>query len=435
MRKILNLNVIYIILFIVIMISFYVHSLYYPYCCDVEQYLHMGQSYATSNTMIMPSNFSGLRLYGYPFFVSIFYKFIPDYVNIGIFITQVAIYILVSHFIAKSICVVFNSKYEYIFYPLLFNIFLMPYLAIPLTDALSVIIWMSIGLMIIKLYTINSDELNNDELIYSLFFGFFIGLSIMIRPSNIHLMILLILIPLLRSHSFKKIIILSFIGFIVAVFPQIYINYTVFGTFSFLPNVKLGDLQIQWGIEYIKYATNLSGIGTAQLFYHNPFYLNSEIANLNWYFSNPIQGIKTIFLHIFGALNFDYLFPYIYELTPRYQILLILYSSSILFFGIYGYTKLINILWKNRQINLNKNALQILLIIIPVVIFGWMAIIGLSAVENRFSLPIITFLMPFAFFGLHHLRNNKKFLLLFCIYLILAYLLSDFISMQKTYIN
>ena len=49
-----------------------------------------------------------------------------------------------------------------------------------------------------------------------------------------------------------------------------------------------------------------------------------------------MAAVKTGLVHIFAALDFDYFFPYIYDLDPWYQGPLFVLSHSIVFWGVVG---------------------------------------------------------------------------------------------------
>jgi hypothetical protein len=418
-------------------IGFYLISLgllYYTYnyqfvlkpCCDVTYYEIIAKHYI-QNGLFSYHDQANLRLYGFPLILSIFYSiFGEEYSNLFYAIFVSFAYLILSIIIVNKLKIYINN-YNIIHIAFAMNIFLFPYLTIHITDGISVLSWMCIFYFILLII----DNKDSKIILLSLFIcSFIIGMSVMIRPSNVNLVLLL---PILFGMSYiinqklNKIIILILLilGFLIAIFPQIYINYIFFNKITFLPTIELGKLQIKWGIEYIKYATNLSGEGIPQLYYRNPFYTNSENLGLNWYFLNLGNGIKTIFLHLFNVFTYDYYFPYIYNLYPKYKSITLLYSWFILYYGIIGILQLYN-----KQ-NKDKLFKFLLYIVLPTIFLSTLSVLSISAVEVRFSLPLILILIPFAY--LSFLDNFKKFKIwaLFGLWIIFAYIITSFVDLQK----
>lgn len=262
----------------------------------------------------------------------------------------------------------------------------------------------------------------------------------MVRPSNICLSLLLPL-PILFLLYFDKIdnklllLVVTILGFLVAISPQLYINFYHFNKISFLPAANLGNQQINWGIQIIKYATNLSGIGSSHgLFYSNPFALHfDEKEGLSWYFSNLGLGVNTIFLHIFNVFSFDYYFPYIYNAYPKYKIYTLLYSWFIIFWGIFGIYKTSNNIFylKKEEFKNIYIAKFLLYVVIPVVFLSSLSILAISAVEVRFSLPLVLILLPFAFYSLYKNFKNVNLWIIFILFIVNAFVVSTFVDLQR----
>lgn len=58
-------------------------------------------------------------------------------------------------------------------------------------------------------------------------------------------------------------------------------------------------------------------------------------------------------------------------------------------------------------------------------------ILSVSAVENRFSLPLLVILMPFAFFAFFTYKKNIKIMSGFLFWLVVSHTLNSFIELQK----
>ncbi|QIR75451.1 hypothetical protein FA592_04120 [Sulfurospirillum diekertiae] len=413
----------------------YIYQLNYPPRWDALSYLEIAKSYF-ENGIFYPTQYSITRLYGYPLFLSLFYQiFEESIIREAVIFVQLLLYFSLSIAISNIVGIKYPQFTKYIQVGLFSNIFLFPYLMMSASDGFSIIIWLSIIYTMMKILLLIQKKIDT---LYFFIFGFLVGYSIMIRPANIHI---IILIPVLIvsycyfrykdgiKNNYLAIGAFCFLGFFVAVVPQIYINYTYFDIVSFLPARNLGSEQINWGIQYLKAAANCTNIGTGALLYTNPLFKPSDILGLEWYWINPIAGLKTIGLHIFSAFDYNYLFPYIYNINPKYSIFLFFYSQVILYFGVIGYGS--SLKYCNSE-NAIREFNVMLFIMIPLVVLGSLSVIAISAVENRFSLPIITILLPFAFFTLYKYKTNKLVILGFTLYLIMAFYVSSFINAQKT---
>lgn len=327
-------------------------------------------------------------------------------------------------------------------YALLANFFVYPYLAISLTDGFSVILLLFICYVILKIF---SDpfplSLNRKSALLSIALGFLVGFAIMVRPANISWLLLLLPVAVAWSIQCRDgwrfpggQILATCIGFALAVTPQIQLNWDAFGRFTFLPTRDLGGDQIQWGITYIKYATSMVN-GAAGLVYANPA-AHGTSETIAWYFNNPLAGVNTIFLHVFSAFDFDYLFPYIHNYTPKYRFVLFLFSHFVLFWSVVGYVLAINSVRYHCEKNSQAKSLQqLLLVLYACLVLGWLAVHALSAVENRFSLHIVAAMLPLAAWALFvkakHLKFRNWLYGVFGLYLLLAWQLSTFISNLK----
>ncbi len=262
----------------------------------------------------------------------------------------------------------------------------------------------------------------------------------MIRPANIFLvstipLVFLYLVVLKKNLSRCAIILILMSGFLLSILPQVYINYHFYQKISFLPAMELGNSQIRWGIENIKYATNASGVGSPALYYKNPFYAQVENLGLNWYFTNIENGIKTILLHLFNVFTYDYYFPYIHDLYPNYKFLTLLYSWFILFYGVMGIFESINKIKHINQDIYKANSLKpiklLLYVMLPVVFLSALSILSISAVEVRFSLPLVLILLPFAYWSFFYNFKNFKLWVVFALLISCAFLISSLVDLQK----
>jgi len=191
-------------------------------------------------------------------------------------------------------------------------------------------------------------------------------------------------------------------AFIIPLVPQIHINTLHFQKVSPFPVADLGSSQLSWGINYLKYATNLSG-GGASVYYKNPLAsAYKENTNpIDWYIHNPIESFETLGIKFVGAFDFDYLFPYIYNFNPSYRWPSAFVSLSFLYFGMWGiFSYLIFYSKKNDQDFTFGNR------IFPFVcLLTWSAVTIPSAIELRFSLPLLSVFIIFTVERMFYLSN------------------------------
>ena len=409
-------------------------------CADAYAYTYIGNLYQTSG---FENHLWGkLRSYAYPLFLSGIFE-IADFFSIDsahtIFSVQLFIYfacaLVFSNNLSRNTS---RSLGDLVFAAFILNIYIYPVLAISLTDGVSVCILMLIGTAVVDI-AFQGVKARNLATV-----GFMCGLSIMVRPSTLFL-----LAPLLatlvyfcfysnhRTSTKVSLLALCAICFALAVAPQIYLNVKYYDRWTFLPVFDLGNFQVDAGIRMIKYATNLTG-GKPTLPYFNPLSTpNSD--GVFWYLLNPINGFFTAILHLYAALDFDYLTVYIFNKNPWYRPALFIYSQSINFWGIAGILYWQKKLHPTKERGVKINARNIYLVsMIVLFILGWASITSISAVENRFAIPIVTLLLPFAFWSIYSgkFRANLFNLPLwfwFLIYLIIAMIISWYIGGLKVF--
>jgi hypothetical protein len=276
------------------------------------------------------------------------------------------------------------------------NIYFIPYLSVPLTDALysiMVIFWMA---AIINIHQ-RLFEKNFDQAYIAILIALFVsGVALVIRPAGIWLsfataiMLFYYLCQAVRKEkgwtakspfSLFLLILVAGIAYLLPLLPQICINLLYFGKLSAFPNADLGETQLLSGIRFLKYGTNVSG-GLAQMHYLNPFFHEATqgVLGLGWYFRNPLDALTTLTLKFVGAFDFDYIVPFIHNLRPWYRWVTGFFSLSILYFGLWGvlsYT-----FTKTREALFFGPRLFPLLCLV-----GWGSILA-SMYELRFGLPM-----------------------------------------------
>lgn len=386
-------------------ISFYFFLLQqaYPPCCDAVSYAAIA---AETNSVGFLESQIPLRTFAYPLFLSGVAN-ISSVSNIDylllVFLFQFALYAIalvnaLSFFAAK---VKSTTAKNIILLFLCCNIYVAPYIAATLTDSLYTSLCIIVITNICRLFS-SADTKYNLICITALL----TALAIVIRPTAIWLVAPLsfYLVFLIFSGSVNY---LKLIGVIaIAAIPlgvQIFINYSRFDAFTFFPATDLGKAQIEWGIKHLKYATWMGG-GAQPNYYPSSEFISAVPGEtgftIMWYFSNFVEGIKLVFVKFVGAFDFDYLVPYPYFVIKDFWIPSA-FSFAVMFFGVCGVVY--HALTNNVAVLGNR--------FLPGIIFvSWGAITLISALELRFTLPILTYFMIVSVLYIHELnvRNQRK---------------------------
>ncbi|KQR85488.1 hypothetical protein ASG35_27275 [Burkholderia sp. Leaf177] len=415
----------------------FIYELAHPSChlCDDENYRIFAQRLVDGGAI--SERMLSIRTYGYPVLLTpfIFLGHSNSLLTaVLIAAAQLGTYLLSAWILYRVVCHRYSIHAgRLILTGLLCNYLAFPYLGLSLTDAPS----LTIALLALSAMLVLLSESEKDTPVrcasMSAGLGFLIGFGIMVRPGNIHwipaLLAVLIFI-IVRSRQKSSALFLPVLaGFILAITPQFILNAIHFHRYTFLPIYDLSALQFDAGVRYLKYTSYLTGTHP-DMPYLNPWYTGTGSATLRWYFQHPLNGVKTIFFHFFGALDFDQLFPYVYNLNPWYRPLLFIYSHTVIYWGVIGY-----VLIARRACSKGFQSHEtIAATLITVYAGSWCAVYALTAVENRFAIPVITILVPLALFALTHEfeKHNKALgLALFAVYLFSAGYLSYRLSLVR----
>lgn len=423
-----------------------------PPCCDADGYIRIAKAYAKFGISLNEKELDGLRLYGYPLFLSLVIKlagFLGLQFGFLLFVIQLSFYFLATFLLSQIIAQNFSKLVGVVvYYSLLGNIVVYPYLGVALTDGFTTILVIFIVYFVLKVLICTFTDVGFARAVgWLILLGYFVGFAVMVRPASIYLLMpLVIFIGVLiytqniNPYSVGFLFVSSVaIGFMLAVTPQLIYNFSSFKTFGFLPVDNLGATQFDWGTYVLKYLTNLSG-GNLQVCYKSPWSVGAHGEGLAWYVKNPIIGFKTIFVHLYGVLDHDYLFPYVYNLKIRYRPILFIFSQFVVFWGLIGYFYAVSRLRKyNSAFDFGKSNIVYLLfgLTLPGFLLGWASVHAFSGSEVRWSLPVVAVLLPLAiwvvFVRLRPIKQNKLIYGLFVLYLIFAAILSRFLGSLKQY--
>ena len=400
-------------------ILFYMHSLSFPSCCDASQYVEMARHFEAHGFGANAPH-SDVRTFGYPFLLWLVSSVA---VAIGVPFPAAVFVVQLSMYVACVVLLYFRFLRLFgpaaglaVYYGLTFNVLLFPYLPLTMTDGMSVILFLCAAGVLVSLAAGNGLRMT---ILCAAVLGFLVGFAVIVRPANLWLCALVVIGALLvyrkrgrarqqaagarTTRDVVMFIAIAGITGIVATVPQSALNWMRAHKATPLPIYDLKAKQLDAGVRYIKYGTNMTGERPAGLFYRNPLFVEAEgRQGIDWYFRAPLRGSMTLVLRMFAGFDFDYLFPYIYDLRPGYRPVLFLLSQFIVFFGI-GAIILLMYPTLARRI-LGTSAAEHFYWTGPIpagqvfitALLGWAAIHAVSAIENRFTLPMVTMLMPLA---------------------------------------
>lgn len=220
------------------------------------------------------------------------------------------------------------------------------------------------------------------------------GIACALRPAYVWLLVLTPLlapwwvareVPARALHMVAVLLLM-----LPALAPQVAINQALFERATPLPAGGLGSDQLQWGIANLKYATAPADEGEVRMFYANPLAgtLRGD-EGVGWYLRHPLRGAATLSTKFVGAFDFDYVMPYAWERHPPLQWLWRGLSLSLLLAGLRGLW-LASACGRPGGVWMGGRALP------PLVLAAWCAVTLPTALELRFSLPMLSLMVPLA---------------------------------------
>jgi len=397
---------------------------------DALKYLELAQQV---NSNGIASIKEPIRTFAYIWILSLVSKisyFLNLPINLLIFLTQLFTYylaIIVVSNVVNSHSRILSST---IYVLLCANIFVIPYSGITLTDSFytSICLFLFGGMMWIEFLQKSEQFISTKWIFWGVLL---LSLAITIRPAAVWLLlpISFCLVRLLWNKSINIFdVLLAILLGAIPLYIQIVLNVINYKVISFLPVTDLGSFQIKWGIENIKYATWLGG-GNPQNFYSSAALINipTQDFTLWWYFNNLIDAVKLLIVKLIGAFDFDYLMPYPYYRSNQW--FLSFFSFTIFWLGLCG---IIIHLFTNKLKLLGSRYM-------PLIIFiGWCSVSLISALELRFTLPLISYFIIVASVVMYFaiVERNKTVLLFigagWIICMPVFYQISHFIRLQST---
>lgn len=348
------------------------------------------------NGLLQPHQYSSVRLYLYPLILSVVLRAAEAMswnASYLLAIFQYVIYLLSCAALTNAVSQTSRMKTA-VFAALSCNIFLIPYVALSLSDSLSVAL---VQFFIVAMLNATKSSINLRVCGWLSVAGFLAGASMEIRPAYVWLPVMGLTVIVfanrdwhIRANLMRVFHTLLFVTFaVIPMIPQIAINSANYQSLTPLPAGNLQSAQLLWGKQHLKYATRLTAGVPPQIFYRNPFYDEDEIPGTHpttWYLNHPISAMATITAKTVAAFDFDFIEPYVYHPHPPLQSPLRILSLTLFFLGICGiFARLFNLLSLSKS-NLPRWLPFALLI-------GWVSVSLLSALELRFSLPLLSILL------------------------------------------
>ncbi len=353
---------------------------------DAAVYVMIAEKY---NQYGMQNVHEPLRTYGYPWLLSVVLS-LADLLHLPmswlIFLGQIVIYLAAVALLCRSLKSLSRGLSCVVYLVLCCNFFVFPYFPVTLTESVFISIFLAVIGTIIR---VESDIAQSQSIPQRWLFllSFLPSLGLVVRPAAI-----MLLIPVLwcygrllwhGKYRWREMA-LAVVAGVSPLGVQLALNVAHFNVVSILPVQDLGGMQIRWGIENIKFAA-LWGTKITRIYYQSAGLVdvNNVQLGIAWYFTYPVQGLSLIMMKAVAAFDFEWLVPYPYT-KPSSPWALSLVSFTVLWFGAFGVV-LHGI--TNRLPVLGSRYMPI------VICAGWASVSLVSALELRFTLPILSYLL------------------------------------------
>lgn len=387
-------------------VLYFVHEWYYPSHYDAYTYTVMGDQIAR-NGLFSKWEWSDLRTYGYPLFLSIARRLsqaLPIDFRLIIFAVQASAWVAAVLFLRHALARIFPAAVRVVFCGLVLNFYVMIFPSATLTESFSLTLTLVVAACWLRLHDRGLDW----RLLVagSLAAGF----AMMVRPANLFLPAawsFALLLGYLRHRPAAPraalAALVAAVSLALPTLPQLANNVRHYGKWTPLVVVRLGDAAQYWGIRHMKYATAMPPIPKPQVDYINPLVEGTEVdpdKPMQWYFQHPFRGAATIALHTFNMLDQDLLFTYARDLDPWFRIPLGVVNHAVLALGLIGLALL------GRRVLPQPGAgRDAFLVLVAGLLANW-AVYATSMVEMRFGSVILMAAFPLAGFALALARGR-----------------------------
>jgi hypothetical protein len=230
------------------------------------------------------------------------------------------------------------------------------------------------------------------------------GMATMVRPSNVVIIMAVLLIWSLRAVVFRDMPrqawLMMGIGLLIPFVPQLLFNFQYFNKLEPLVVSGLYSNGLVFGMNYLKVTGLVIPGEPAIVHYLNPFLYPGIATPIEFLINRPLGYLLTAAMHVFAMFDYDFLFPYVYDVHPWYQWPVSILNYTFLFLSGMGALQNLREVfnpWERRTL-----ALMGLLIAVG----GYVAVYMLSVVEARYSLPEYLLLSPFFVYGLYTIKQR-----------------------------
>lgn len=341
-----------------------------------------------------------LRTYGYPLFLALATGWHPvaaETHRLIVFHVQLILFLLTCGWIGHSLARICGSPSAGLVGYLAgaLNLFLLSHATEPISDLLSAVL-VSVAVALSWKLPGDPGRFGSPARAFLAFSA--AGLAAVVRPVNIVVVGALLVVWLWRGILFRDVTPVAvgamLLGLLLALLPQMALNYAVFKRPTPLIVKSLYRMQTEWGMSALKYATDVRPGKPPGLDYVNPLY-HGERSPASFLRERPIAYAATLGLHGFAMMDHDFLFTYITEPRPWYR-----WPASIFnYLLLYG-AGLGGILAVRRWRRAGKiDEVGFVFLSTTVAAAAYLAIHLPVEVENRFALPLDLLAVPFIAFG------------------------------------
>ncbi len=240
------------------------------------------------------------------------------------------------------------------------------------------------------------------------------GFALEVRPGNLFVpisycvgavLVLWMSRTRLSRLALVALAVLTLVGIGAPMVPQIMVNWHKYGIVSALPKKNIAEIQLQYGIQNLRYATNVSDCGKGGIYFTNPLAASSSSESpsselstskiLRFYAFNWPNGPETAAIHVFSALDPRPFLTYQTAYGASYERALQALTLAII--GLAGLA-IANAPWSIRRIQPDGVFLG------ATTLFS-LAVLTISAVELRFGIVVVTSLSILAASGAARLKK------------------------------
>lgn len=371
---------------------FYLDAHAHPVCHDARAYWRIAGVYAEGG-IFAGHHAANMRTWLYPAMLMLVLQ-LSAALGLGaaplLFVLQFIAHLGASALLAARVFVGRPGPALVLFALLACNPFALPYAGVSLTDGAALAcftLWLAA--------MVSGARPGRHRWAWIAMAGAMAGAACAIRPAYVYLVLLTPLVAITARRNWREglaAVALALVMPFLALGPQVAINQLHFDRATPLPVGNLGGGQVIWGITNLKYGTSPVPDDDPRMFYPNPLATGpaGDVDGPGWYLRHPARGAATLALKLVGAFDFDFLPAYVWDRDPPLQWVFRLLSLGLLLGGLAGMWRYLRWARPPQDACLGPRWL-------PAVVFAaWAAVILPSAVELRFTLPMLPLLIGLA---------------------------------------